>query len=61
MQVQAGESGSAARPETIDLTASSEAVGVDNATKVVEAANRDKGGIPMLEYSASDLQRNDDS
>ena len=31
MQIRAGESGSAARPETIDLTDSLEAVGADNA------------------------------
>ena len=60
-RVQTGEIGSAARPETINLTDSLEAVGADNATEVVEAANGEEDGIPMLEYSASDLQRIDSS
>ena len=38
-----------------------EAVGADNATEVAEAANGKEDGIPMLEYSSSDLQRIDDS
>ena len=49
------------RPETIDLTDSTEAVEVENATEVAEAASGEEEGIPMLEYSASDLQRINDS
>ena len=60
-QVRTSENWSTARPETIDLTDSSEAVVEDNATAVVGATNGEEDGIPMLEYSASDLQRIDDS
>ena len=58
---QTSENRSTTRPETINLTDSLEAVGVDNATAVVGAANGKEDGIPMLEYSASDLQRIDNS
>ena len=56
-----GESGASARPETIDLTDSSEAVDGAGAPAAVGAAPNEEDDIPMLEYSASDLQRIDDS
>ena len=60
-QVQTSESRSPARLETIDLTDSSEAVAEGGATLVVGAVNGKEDGIPMLEYSSSDLQRIDES
>ena len=60
-RVRTSENRSLARPETIDLTDSSEAVAEGGATSVSGAGNGEEDGIPMLEYSSSDLQRIDDS
>ena len=60
-RVRTSENRSPARPETIDLTDSSEAVAEGGATSVIGAGNGEEDGIPMLEYSSSDLQRIDDS
>ena len=60
-QVRASENRSPARPETIDLTDSAEAVAEGGATSVAGAETGEEDSIPLLEYSSSDLQRIDDS